>query len=155
MQTTSKQELLYVAASFWSIVFSKVVQNDYEPRKRPVQLTWTALILGLHFPWPWLSADFRSLLTLIIRLKIAELSKDMCFIATDWHKAARTDQPQPNSVNTESDDWWQGVTTQFKLHIWTLSIHAGTAEQLWDWGEGGGAPLVTQYWGGAQSTFSY
>ena len=28
---------------------------------------------------------------------------------------------------------------------------SGTAEQLWDWG--GGAPLVTQYWGGGTKHF--
>ena len=39
------------------------------------------------------------------------------------------------------------ITTMTYYHLVT-----GTAEQLWDWG-GGGAPLVTQYWGGHKTLF--
>ena len=51
------------------------------------------------------------------------LSNDLCFIATDWHKAPRKHQPQPDSANKESDDWWQGVRIQFLKTIrWILFL---------------------------------
>ena len=41
--------------------------------------------------------------------------------------------------------------TKYKLAFLQINI-SGTAEQLWDWG-GGGAPLMTQHWGGGTRHF--
>ena len=41
----------------------------------------------------------------------------------------------------------------FPKTIFIGEIGSGTAEQLRDWGEGGGALLVTQYWGGTRHFF--